>query len=130
MLTWLILAVVCGLIGLSVGAVKHKATAGFWLGFCLLLIGVVVVFFLDGRPMCPCCSTRMNFQASICPACGRSLAWSDGQATARPAGYDAEAAAEAERARLDPVPEAFGRATPATTARRPVDEAQAAAWLN
>jgi hypothetical protein len=40
---WAVVAVVCGFLGRSIGKGKGRGTAGWWLGFVLGFIGLVIV---------------------------------------------------------------------------------------
>ncbi len=40
---WLVMAVIFGLIGQAVGKGKGQASAGWWLGFLLGIIGVIII---------------------------------------------------------------------------------------
>ncbi len=40
---WLVMAVIFGLIGQAIGKGKGRASAGWWLGFLLGIIGVIII---------------------------------------------------------------------------------------
>jgi hypothetical protein len=65
----------CGLLGHIVGAQKEAGTTGTVLGLLFGPLGVIVAGFIDARPICPTCGTRLNGQPTLCPACKTSFKW-------------------------------------------------------
>ena len=63
-------ALVCGIIGCAVGALKNAATGGFWLGFLLGPIGILIVAIaIDNREKCHRCHGRLDGKPNVCPHC-------------------------------------------------------------
>jgi hypothetical protein len=65
----------CGLLGRIVGSQKGAGTAGTVLGLLFGPIGVIVAGFIDARPCCPTCGTRLNQRPVLCPACKTRFKW-------------------------------------------------------
>lgn len=66
----------CGFIGRAVAAQKDAGTAGFYLGFFLGPLGIVVAALIDGRPLCPNCGGRIQGRPQMCQHCGTRFKWS------------------------------------------------------
>lgn len=83
----LLLAVVCGAIGYAIGKGKGRPTAGFWWGFLLGPLGVIVVLILPNEAAklapqvitvaatrrCPFCAEDVRIEAIKCKHCGSDL---------------------------------------------------------
>ena len=82
---------ICGALGLAVGRTRGRGTAGFWLGFLLGPLGIVIVLLLPAaisatpsgsapaptRPgiLCGMCGRRVPFGSSACPDCGTAVSF-------------------------------------------------------
>ena len=66
--TWII----CGIIGAMIGSSKGARGTGFWLGFLLGPIGVIIAVMMKGNgPKCHFCKEELNPQATVCAHCQR-----------------------------------------------------------
>ena len=79
-LGWIAGAAICGALGYVVGNAKAAGAAGFWLGFLLGPLGIIVAFAIDQRPKCPKCLGRVEPPAKVCQHCGETLLWVDDKA--------------------------------------------------
>lgn len=85
-------AFICGFIGSKIAAGRNRSAAGFWLGFLLGPLGVIISLLLpaglcppssglsspssSARPpakLCPLCGKRCGLYDRACPGCGQSL---------------------------------------------------------
>lgn len=66
-------------VGWYVGNLKRAGATGILLGLLLGPLGVLITAFVDQRPQCAICKTRVNSGALACPACGRWLTWAHGE---------------------------------------------------
>jgi hypothetical protein len=68
---WLAFLAACTFLGAHF---RNAPTCGFWLGFFLGPLGLVLIFFLsDGRHRCPACQSVVDRKAAICPKCQNQL---------------------------------------------------------
>jgi hypothetical protein len=67
-------AIAFGAIGAALANSKDAAGAGFWCGFFLGPVGLLIAALaLDFRPQCPACKTHVDKDASVCPQCRNVL---------------------------------------------------------
>lgn len=74
----LVYAFVCGMIGMKIGDGKGRDRAGFWWGFLLGVVGIIVVALLPplapgNRYPCPSCAELILPDAQKCRYCGESV---------------------------------------------------------
>jgi hypothetical protein len=80
-LLWLAGACGFAFIGRSVGRPKNAEIQGWFLGFLLGPVGVVVTAMLDRRPNCPHCGDQINGHPAICKSCKSRFEWDGNQCT-------------------------------------------------
>lgn len=69
------------ILGYVIATQKQDGFLGALFGLFLGPIGVIAAGFLDSRPMCPMCHTRLNQRPQICPACKTMFKWKGGECT-------------------------------------------------
>lgn len=67
-----------GLVGLAIGAAKHRAGFGFLLGILLSVVGWIIVALMPSvetppARVCPYCHGPLDATATVCCHCGRDL---------------------------------------------------------
>lgn len=72
-------AFVCGMVAMGIGRNKGREKSGFWWGFLLGIVGIIIVAILpplaEGqRRPCPSCAELVLVDAKKCRFCGESLA--------------------------------------------------------
>ncbi len=68
-----VLAIVFSELGRLVGSKKNAGGWGAVLGLMMGPLGILITVFIDNRPTCPQCSTRLNGTPVVCPGCHNSL---------------------------------------------------------
>jgi len=71
-------AFVCGMVGMGIGRGKGRERSGFWWGFLLGIVGIIIVAILpplaEGqRKPCPSCAELVLVEANTCRFCGAAL---------------------------------------------------------
>ena len=75
---FVVIWLICGLIGAMIGSSKGKTGSGFVLGILLGIIGLIIAVFMkpageaDRRP-CPHCAEQIMNAATVCPHCSRDV---------------------------------------------------------
>ena len=74
-----VFAFVCGMVGMGIGRGKGRERSGFWWGFLLGIVGIIIIALLpplaEGkRRPCPSCAEMVLVEATKCRFCGESLA--------------------------------------------------------
>ena len=69
---------VCGMIGMKIGEGKGREREGFWWGFLLGVVGIIVIALLPlketgERYACPSCAELVLADANKCRFCGETL---------------------------------------------------------
>ena len=77
---YLLMVIVCGLLGRAVGAPRMAYYTGLLLGLFFGPLGVFAAFAVDKRPKCCHCTGRLNGFARRCPHCRARLVWHSGTA--------------------------------------------------
>lgn len=75
---FLVISLVCvwiifGIVGRIVGEKRDAKFEGFILGLFLGPLGLLMAFFVDNRPQCQRCRSRVDRKASLCPSCRRPI---------------------------------------------------------
>ena len=73
-------SVVFGIAGALIGREKEAAVPGFFFGFFLSFLGLIVVICaIDNREECPACKAGTPRRATICAKCRTPLEWVGGK---------------------------------------------------
>jgi hypothetical protein len=76
---------IAALIGWWIGSNRGRPVAGFWFGFCLWVLGwLIVAVGPDRRPRCPLCKGIIISGATKCLHCSTDLPASEGKARPSP----------------------------------------------
>jgi RNA polymerase subunit RPABC4/transcription elongation factor Spt4 len=71
---YIILWLLCGIVGAMIGSRKGAGCAGFLLGIFLGPIGIIISIVMKGnRKSCPYCKELVQAEALKCPKCGAAL---------------------------------------------------------
>ena len=77
----------CGWAAAMIASEKNATMSGFFMGLLFGPFGLIAAGFLDGRPNCPACGTRLNVRNGwfaarggypYCPGCKVRLDWTNG----------------------------------------------------
>ncbi len=86
-MTYIVIWIVCGILGAMIGSSKGRGGAGFALSFLLGPLGVIIALFLKpnsgkveaeavvsgGMRKCPFCAELVKTEAVICKHCQKDL---------------------------------------------------------
>jgi len=64
---------ICACVGAAIGERRCATKAGFLWGLILGPVGWIVTFFIDNRPECSACRSRVHPEATVCPHCRQSF---------------------------------------------------------
>jgi len=71
---WILLLVICGIIGSALGSRKKMGISGFFYGLILGPLGVILVFISKGkRVACPFCKKLNYITSPVCIHCDKEI---------------------------------------------------------